>query len=368
VHGKGSAAAGRTALANVRVFDGRGLREPSTVIIDDGRIGTGTQGARILDGNGGIVLPGLIDAHVHLQDVTTLRTLAGFGVTTALDMGCWPPGLVSSLREQPGLTDIRSSQVGATSPASRHSQALADRPAEGLVRGPGDADRYVADRIAEGADYIKIIIDLPGFDQETVTALAAAARARGKLTIAHVTSCAAVEMAQQADIDVLTHAPLDAPLGKAAAARMRADGRVIVPTLTMMEAVVANLRQAGLGGPSGPAYEPARDSVAALHQAGVPIVAGSDANLTAGVPASPPFGESLHHELELLVDAGLSSVDALRAATVVPAGHFGLPDRGAIMLGMRADLVLLAGDPIGDIRATRQIRQVWCAGVAQFPE
>ncbi len=366
--GKASTAASKTALANVRVFDGRNLQEPSTVVIENGRIGTGARGARLLDGDGGVLLPGLIDAHLHLQDLTTLETLARFGVTTALDMGCWPASLVSSLRGQPGLTDIRSSHVGATSPASRHSQTLPDRPAEGLVEGPDDADRFVAGRIAAGADYIKIIIDLPGFDRETVTALAAAARVRGRLTIAHVTTCAAVEMAQQARVDVLTHAPLDAPLGKAAVAQMRADGTVIVPTLTMMQSVVANLRKAGRAGPGGPAYEPARDSVAALHQAGVPILAGSDANLTAGVPASPPFGESLHDEMELLVDAGFSPVTALRAATVVPAGYFGLRDRGAIMPGMRADLVLLAGDPTADIRATRQIRQVWCAGVTRYPQ
>lgn len=175
-------------------------------------------------------------------------------------------------------------------------------------------------------------------------------------------------MAQEAQADVITHAPLDAALGKAAVARMRADGRIIVPTLTMMEAIVANMRRAaGPAGSGGPSYEAARGTVAALHRAGVPVLAGSDANMTAGVPASPPFGDSLHHELELLVDAGLSTADALRAATVLPARYFALPDRGVITPGMRADLVLLAGDPISDIRATRLIQQNWCAGITHDP-
>jgi imidazolonepropionase-like amidohydrolase len=65
----------------------------------------------------------------------------------------------------------------------------------------------------------------------------------------------------------------------------------------------------------------------------------------------------------LLIDAGLSSVEALRAATVLPAQYFGLHDRGVIKPGRRADLVLIDGDPIADIHATRLIRRVWCAGV-----
>lgn len=358
---------GKTALTNVRVFDGNQLQEPATVVIDDGRIGTDAHGARVIDGNGGILLPGFIDAHVHLQGLDTLKTLAKFGITTALDMGSWPASMVDALRGRAGLTDIRSSEVGATSPASRHGQ-LPGRPPEGLVAGPRDAGRYVAGRVAEGADYIKIIIDLPGFDQETVTALVAAAHGRGKLAITHASSCAAVAMAQEAQADVVTHAPLDTPLDEAAVARMRAGGRIIVPTLTMMEAIVANLpKAAGPAQSKGPAYEPARDSVAALHRAGVPVLAGTDANMAAGVPASPPFGDSLHHELELLVDAGLSTVDALRAATALPARHFALPDRGMITPGMRADLVLVAGDPVSDIRATRLIQQVWCTGIAHDP-
>jgi imidazolonepropionase-like amidohydrolase len=62
----------------------------------------------------------------------------------------------------------------------------------------------------------------------------------------------------------------------------------------------------------------------------VPILAGTDANATPGVPASAPFGESQHHELELLVSAGLPGDDARRAATVLRARHFGLTERGAV--------------------------------------
>jgi len=68
-----------------------------------------------------------------------------------------------------------------------------------------------------------------------------------------------------------------------------------------------------------------------------------------------------------LVDAGLSTVDALRAATSLPAKHFGLNDRGVIEPGYRAYLVLVDGDPITDIRATRSIKRVWCGGLEYTP-
>ncbi|GAA5610142.1 hypothetical protein Spla01_01278 [Streptomyces platensis] len=69
----------------------------------------------------------------------------------------------------------------------------------------------------------------------------------------------------------------------------------------------------------------------------------------------------------LLVDAGLTTVDALRAATSLAARHFGLTDRGAVEPGLRADLVLVDGDPIADIRATRRIRRIWCGGTEHTP-
>ena len=75
------------------------------------------------------------------------------------------------------------------------------------------------------------------------------------------------------------------------------------------------------------------------------------------------FGASLHEELGLLVEAGLTPVEALRAATVLPAEYFGFSDRGKILPGRRADLVLIEGDPTQDITATRAIRSVWVTGV-----
>jgi imidazolonepropionase-like amidohydrolase len=361
--GARTARGGKIALTNVRVFDGRELREPATVVIEGGVVGNDSAGARIIDADGATLLPGFIDAHVHLLNEGHVRQLADFGVTTALDMGAWPPAVVDSLRNRTGMADIRSAGIPATTAGSVHSR-LPEWPAEELVDGPRGAARFVTDRIAEGADYIKLIVDIPGPDQETLDALVAASHQHGKLTVAHAVSTAAFDMALRAGVDMITHAPLDRRLTKPTAARILAQKCVMIPTLTVMKGVV-RVAAARPGAPSaaGPSYEPARGSVTELHRAGVPILAGTDANDGAGMPFSPRHGESLHDELELLTDAGLSSVEALRAATVLPAQHFGLSDRGVIEPGRRADLVLIDGDPVADIRATRLIRRVWCAGV-----
>jgi imidazolonepropionase-like amidohydrolase len=167
-----------------------------------------------------------------------------------------------------------------------------------------------------------------------------------------------VLLAQAAGADVLTHAPIDVPLEADEAERSRTSGQVVVPTLTMMEAIVRRI-----GAVAPVSYEAARSTVGQWHRAGVTILAGTDANQAPSAPASPAYGASLHHELELLVDAGLSAVDALRSATILAARHFGLPDRGVIAAGKRADLVLIDGDPLQDISAVGKIAAVWCAGV-----
>jgi dihydroorotase-like cyclic amidohydrolase len=79
----------KIALKNVRVFDGECIGEPSTFVIDGGLIGKpdDIEDAEIIDGQGCVLLPGLIDAHVHLHGEENLVQLASHGITTALDMG-----------------------------------------------------------------------------------------------------------------------------------------------------------------------------------------------------------------------------------------------------------------------------------------
>jgi imidazolonepropionase-like amidohydrolase len=351
----------KTVVTNVRVFDGRRLVPGATVVLDGTLIGSDPAGARRIDGAGRVLLPGLIDAHVHIDGLHQLTALARYGVTTALDMASVPE-VTAPLRGLPGQADFRSAGIPAIAPGSLHASFPGVGPA-GLIGGPDEAKQFVADRVAEGADYIKIVIGSPFADHEqaTIDALTAAAHERGKIVVAHASSADAVAKAQAAGADILTHAPLDQPLGQAAVARAVASCRAVVPTLTMMEAIVSHVA------PPGADYARAAASVAALHEAGVPVLAGTDANDAPLIPGGVPHGQSLHRELELLTGAGLSTVDALRAATVAPATVFGLADRGVIEPGKRADLVLLDDDPLADIRATRSIRRIWIGGAEVGP-
>jgi imidazolonepropionase-like amidohydrolase len=357
---------GKTALINVRVFDGTALSEPATIVIEGGVIGTDPAGAEVIDGDGGVLLPGLIDAHIHLHDADTLDQMCAYGVTTALDMATWPPARVDALRGHVGSTDIRSAGIPATTSGSTHSH-IPGFPSQGLVDSPNAASQFVEERIADGSDYIKIIADIPGPDQRTMQALVEAAHDRGTRTVVHATTTVTFAMAVNAGADIITHVPIDRALDAAVVAQMAAAGTIAIPTLTMMKGIVETIAKAAAnsGAPAGPGpdYEAARTTVAAMYKIGIPILAGTDANATPGVPFSPRHGESLHQELELLVDAGLPTLEALRAATSMPARYFGLNDRGVIGPGLRADLILLDGDPLADIRATRNIQRIWCAGI-----
>jgi imidazolonepropionase-like amidohydrolase len=156
-------------------------------------------------------------------------------------------------------------------------------------------------------------------------------------------------------------------------------GIFVVPTLTMIEALTngdgssslladarlapylsargrGNLKPTRAGSLSDPMSR-YYDNIRALHHIGVPIVAGTDAP-NAGVE----HGISLHRELELLVAAGMSPLDALKAATSVAAAAYRLTGHGRIVPGARADMMLVKGDPTTHILATRNIVWIWKCG------
>ncbi len=364
------------AITNVKVFDGNALTEERTVVIDNGVISNATTADTTVDGQHGTLLPGLIDCHVHLSSLANLEHGTQWGVTTMLDMGSQSMAVTNSLRHRHGLADIRGAGNVASAPGGMSITSMG-YPASSAVRGPADASRFVADRVADGADYIKVIVEDPQvtgsvvLDEATITALVEAAHQASLKVIAHVTSVAAFILAADAGVDVLTHAPLDADTDDTLAHSIAVRGIVSVPTLIAMRTVAgitemtARRRASGLDVD----YAHARRTVSAFHRAGVPIMAGTDAyqgtapSTNVRLQHGEVFGEALHGELELLVAAGLTSVEALRAATVLPADYFSLTDRGVIEPGRRADLILVEGDPTQDIATTRAIRSVWVAGV-----
>ena len=104
-------------------------------------------------------------------------------------------------------------------------------------------------------------------------------------------------------------------------------------------------------------WENLKENIAALNQAGIPILAGTDA-------ANPgtDHGVSMHQEIRMLVASGLTNEQALAAATSRPAKHFKLADRGQIAAGLRADLILVEGDPTKDVANVSRIVSVWKGG------
>jgi len=187
--------------------------------------------------------------------------------------------------------------------------------------------------------------------------------------------------AAQAGADGLAHLPFDRQLTGGFVAEMARHGTFVIPTLTMLESfcqhrggadlacdprVATRLDAAAREGlcqvmsppaAAGYAVDNALAGVPALLAAGVDVLAGTDA----GAPGTT-HGASLHRELELLVAAGMRPEQALAAATSVPARRMGMADRGRIARGLRADLLVVRGDPVTDITSTRDIVMVCWEG------
>ncbi|MCY7313159.1 MAG: CIA30 family protein [Pseudoxanthomonas sp.] len=384
------------AITGARVFDGERDLGISTVIVRDGNIETVAvdaavpQGMAVIDGAGKTLLPGLIDAHVHAWG-DAQRDMARFGVTTGFDLHGASERLpaLHAQREARGgsdQADLWAAGAAITVPGGHGTQYGFPVP---TVAADTDVDAFIGARVDEGADFIKIIIEdlsayavaraLPTLTPAQVEAAITAAHARERLAIAHVSTLRDAHRAVDFGSDGLAHVFTDAVADDALVTAMR-DGKVfIMPTLSVIasmagsgegRALAADPRikpyltaeQAGnlandFGSDNGERLQRATDSVRRLHAAGVDILAGSDAP-----NPGTAQGASLHHELALLVSAGLTPAQALASATSLPAKRFGIADRGRIAAGLRADLVLVEGNPLQDITATRAIAMVWKNG------
>ncbi|TDK24403.1 amidohydrolase [Luteimonas aestuarii] len=379
-----------------RVFDGERDLGVATVVVRDGRVeAVGAdiavpEGLPVVDGVGKTLLPGFFDAHVHAWG-DAQRDMARFGVTSALDMHGMAERLPAlraerDSRDNGSRADLWATGYAITAPGGHGTQYGFPVP---TVDADTDIDAFIGERIDDGADFIKLIIEdlsaygsarrLPTLTDAQVRATVAAAHARQRLAVAHVSTLATARDAIDAGADGLVHVFTDAVADDAFVDAMRARGAFLVPTLSVMasiagggegKALAADARiaplltaeqrgtlEADFGGPNPERLQRAIDSVRRLHAAGVDILAGSDAP-----NPGTAHGTSLHHELELLVRAGLTPVQALAAATSLPARRFGIDDRGHIATGQRADLVLVDGDPLQDITATRAIAAVWKNG------
>lgn len=386
-----------TLVQDVRVFDGKAVHERRSVLFDDARIvdadfrGPAPAGARIVKGAGRTLLPGLIDAHTHAFRQFDLPVL--FGVTTQIDMFTAVPVMQDAKRSMAagrhaGQADLFSAGTLATAPGGHGTQFGVPIP---TLSSPGEAQAFVEARIAEGSDFIKIVLEAGGhgagamqsLDIATATALIEAAHRRGKLAVVHVSTESDARAALAAGADALVHLFLGAtpdPTAVDSLARLaKRKNAFVIPTFTVMESM-AGVRGDDLLGDADLAALVGREGVttlkarygqqaqpqllampkavtAALARAGVPILAGTDAG-----NAGTLYGISMHRELAALVEAGLTPTAALAAATSAPAAAFRLGRRGCVATGCKADLLLVEGDPTRDITATRHIVEVWKDG------
>ena len=387
------------AVRDARVFDGEKLIERATVVVRDGRIETMGPDARIpsgfnvIDGRGKTLMPALIDAHTHAWGDAQKDALR-FGVGTELEMMGATSALPGYRTQRTSFArtnqaDVWSSGAAVTVPGGHGTEY--GFPVPELKPGD-DSDAFVRARIGEGSDFIKLMIDdlhaygtaqrMSTLSRAQIEASIAAAKSQERMSVAHVAAEGDALHAVNAGVDGLAHAFVDQPASDEMVAAMKAHGAFLVPTLSVIAgfqrgdngarladdpafgARISSAQKSALRSQFPPGFstqtkalENAIESVSRLHAAGVEILAGTDA----GNPGTA-HGVSVHGELALLVRAGLSPIEALRAATSRPAMRFGLSDRGRIAPGLRADLLLVEGDPSKDIQATRHIVTVWKNG------
>jgi imidazolonepropionase-like amidohydrolase len=387
-------------VSHVRVFDGERSRDDMQVAVQGGIIRalghevTGWSHLPVVDGTGATLLPGLIDAHVHVENVEDLRDALRFGVTTVLDMGTLliTPQQANELRSiataRLDVADIRSAGFGAAAPGGHGTEYQSRSGVEVPTVAAADvADRYVSARRDEGSDYLKIFINgvratdrgTPNLDRPRVMALVTSAHSRGILGVAHVESLADVEVALDSGIDGLAHVWRRGGAASGIARRIAMRKVFVIATLAVqdgfaggraalladprLQQYLSNSNKEQLGksfvAPTTANLNDAIAAVRSLHEAGAVLLAGTDASSI--TPAA--HGVSLHRELQLLNRAGLSPVEVLSAATMRTADSFGFADRGRIAVGFKADMVLVRGDPTSNITATRDILRVWRSGV-----
>lgn len=382
-------------VTGASVWTGGQAAVPADILIDGERIhsivspGAAVAGEEVLTLTGCTVLPGLINAHVHLaldggpdpnsssfrdglygaayKAVAAAERTLRAGVTTVRDLGA-PGGMDIALR--------KAIEAG-TLPGPRMlvaGESICMTGGHGWttgceVDGPDEARKGARRQLKAGADVIKLMatggVMTPGVEpgspqltEEEMRAAIEEAHKAGKRTATHAQGTTGIKNAIRAGIDSIEHGIF---LDDEAIEMMLARGVYLVPTLVAPYHIVRGGVEAGI-----PAYavEKAKrvidshlTSFDKARRAGVKIAAGTDA----GTPLNPHGTLAL--EIELMVKAGMPVADALHAATDVAADCLGLADRiGSIAPGKYADLLAVRGDPLSDPSALYNVAAVLKGG------
>lgn len=387
---------------------GGGILRSGAVAIADGRIAEVGE-ARLLrertspsatwvDFSGSTLLPGLIDAHVHLtfsagpfitrdlladddaalllRGVANARQALLAGVTTVRDLG-GRGDLTLRLRDAIAQEIVPGPRVLAagrpiTIPEG-HLHYLG-----GVASGIEEIEALTAELIREGVDAIKIIATggnatptsdplEPAFTLDELRTIVDGGHRAGLPVTAHARGVKGIALLAESGIDQIEHCRMEVAPGQwafdeALALRLADRGIVVAPTLAASFRAMQRQAAGGeVGIRAGAIPIPVRqENARLLRQAGVPIVVGTDAGATLA-----RFDEAVHLELELLVEAGWSPIEAIEAGTIGSATAVGRAhELGSIEPGKIADLLVVHGDPTRDIRDIRAVDQVFRAGLA----
>lgn len=390
------AAAEPATVLRGRLIDGTGAApvEDGVVVIRGDRIAcaggaaacTIPAGARTIDAEGGTILPGLIDLHAHVWDAGMLSMFLPAGVTTVRDLHNTFENLAildsvtgprPRLFRAGPLIDGRQTWPGA--------MVATDVPA---------AVRAVDTVAAHDVDVVKLY---NGLSMEQVAAATAQARRLGKPVTADLLGSRVDALrAMEAGVEGFEHAggftqayrrlggdpevfPLDSVRMDSLARAVVRHRAYIVPTLIVAHQYAAETRPSLAGVPladrvpdhvhafwtRGDAAPPAMKHVFDVHERFASHltrrVAALGGRVGAGSDLPNPYvtpGGALHQELELLVGAGLTPLQAIRAATGGAADILGHEELGVLAAGRAADVIVVGGNPAADIRATRDVRLV----------
>ena len=421
--------AGLTALTHVRVIDGTGHPplEDATVVIEGNHILAIEQGtasipanAKILDLHGDTVMPGLINAHGHLaliadgQNSATaytpenvlaeLRQYESYGVTSMLSLGV-NRDLLYPIREQQREGKLDGATVFTADRGIGVPDAAPGLPAapDQLYR-PATAEeaRSVVDAIAKRhADVVKIWVDSvggtkPAMSPEVYRAVIKQAHKHHLRVAAHIFYLADAKSLVNDGVDILAHSVRDKPVDQELIAAMKRRGVWYIPTFTVDESFYIYAQHPGfmqlnffkdavspvvLTMLSSDTYSQKvnqdpktaqhkadfamdQQNMKTLYDAGIRVGFGTDSG---AMPTRIP-GFSEHRELEDMVQAGLTPMQAIVCATRSNAELLGIEaTRGTLRPGKRADLLVLAANPLDDITNTRSIVTIFHDGRTVAP-
>lgn len=330
-----------TTTLSCAVFDGKEVWEDSTVVIKDGVISEETSLKKGEANSDYFLMPGLIDAHAHLTTPYQMELLVKNGVTTVCDVSA-----SEKLQNSYEALNVWSARTS-------------------IWMDVEDADAFVKDTIAQGGTYVKVVADLPqimggGIMEKAVLEEIVRCSHENNLKVAvHAISVAGVQLAVDAGVDLLIHIPIGETFPQDLAEQIAKKGIAVMPTMAMMQAFA----NSPLYGYKKTDYEDAKEAVALLRFLDVPILVATDSSDSFFVPQLK-HGETLHKEMELLVDAGLTPLEVLQGATTKPVEAFGLSEVGVIEPGMKATMVLVEGRPDQEITDSTKIVQIWVDGKA----